>query len=137
MKKILFLFALIVATIAASAQLSPNDSLRASRALATLTNADTVNYVKKVPSTLSNGIVAVSFTVTRLSGTAAGSAAFQYSIDGSNWITDSTFTLSNAASQTFSFTKTSIPFSAYRVRLITSGTVTARGKGWLLYRKNY
>lgn len=112
----------------ASAQMTRTYS--ASKAV--LTNADTA----KISLEVDDNAKSVQVVVTRLSGTAAGRAVLKASNDGVNFIAvgPDTLTFSNQVTNTKFWTLSPLLYNQYQVEVITSGTVTASAKGYLLRR---
>ena len=70
-----------------------------------------------------NSVVAFHFKATKVSGTVAGSAKLQGSIDGTNWIdVGSAYTLTNVATNVAVFEPTKLSFRYYRLYVATTGT---------------
>lgn len=123
MKKLLFAL-----TIALTLSVFMTESVKAQSSVLvsstdTLTNADTANI--SLP-TATGGYYAVGIqaVVTKVSGTAAGTAIIQGSLDGTNWVNIGTDTLT-FANQTINTKVWAITPSVYqyhRVRFISSGT---------------
>ncbi len=86
----------------------------------TLVNTDaetfTVRMAKVYPT------VAIQAVVTKVSGTVAGYAISQVSVDGTNYVDLDTLTLTNVASQTKIWTYSNSPYLYHRVRFTSSGT---------------
>jgi hypothetical protein len=115
----------------------------ASGKLDTLTNVDTGYVQFTVPNNLD---FTFDFTVTKISGTVAGTALLQGSLDNSTWFTITGNTTYCASCQGASATVTNttgtkhyqwyVPHSAtnypfYQVQVISSGTMTASYNGTL------
>lgn len=87
----------------------------------TTSNADTnYVYIKSVGSHLK----AIQATVTKVSGTVAGTVILQGTVDGIAWVnvnTD-TLTLTDQATNTKVWVLTSTSYNSYRVQYKTSGT---------------
>lgn len=91
----------------------------------TLNNTETANIA--LPR-LTGGYYAIGIQalVTRVSGTAAGSAFVQGSLDGTNWVSVSdTLTFTNVASQTKIWAIATPVYEYYRVQFSSNGTVVA------------
>lgn len=108
-------------TIAVSAQKPITSKLNGD----TLTNADTV-YVTLTGEL--DGLAGIQVSITKISGTVAGNAILEGSIDGSAWVTvvADTLTFSNTALQSKVWSLSSNSYKTYRVRCITSGTQSCR-----------
>lgn len=131
MKKLLLLIAVLF-SIGAQAQYGARSYTYSAKD--TLTDAGTV-YAYLAPQGLitSTGAgieggytsLGIKLTLTRLSGTAAGSATLQVSNDFVNWSTHpsaSVFTLTNVAAQTAIWAIGDIDFKYYRIIVTGSGT---------------
>lgn len=66
--------------------------------------------------------VAFHLTAAKVSGTVAGNAIFEGSVDGTNYVTLQTTALTDVAVNTITYTPTALSFSFYRIRVTTSGT---------------
>jgi hypothetical protein len=70
-----------------------------------------------------NQAVAFHFKATKVSGTVAGSAKLQGSIDGTNWIdVGSAYTITDVATNVAVFEPTKLSFKYYRIYVATTGT---------------
>lgn len=101
----------------------------------TTTNADTV-YLVSPKLTSSYDVVTVQLNVTKISGTVAGNAEIQASLDGVNYSTvaEDTLTLTNGnSSKIWALGRSDYLY--YRVRVATSGTQSSAARGIILYRK--
>jgi hypothetical protein len=140
MKKIIFCLCALVALICfqsneIKAQVSFSQT--ASNPTGTITNAGTDTMTVSLNSTASN-IVGIQLTVTKTSGTVAGSGVLYSSIDGTNYVaTGDTATLTNVASQSFIFTKTNNVSKRYRWLVTGSGTMVATAASSLVVRSYY
>lgn len=120
---------LSVLLIAALAFIAPQANAQSSVLVSstdTLTNADTV-YISLPTATGGYYAVGIQAVVTRVSGTAAGTAIIQGSLDGTNYVdigTD-TLTFSNAVTNTKVWAITPSVYQYHRVKFISSGTVVA------------
>lgn len=131
MKKILFLL-LLVTTYTARAQRSTLMPLIAGD---TVVNAATVN--KSFTSTGGYSAVGVQAVINKVSGTVAGTATFQGSLDGTNWETiGSAFTLTNVATQAKAFTQSASPYTSYRVTFVGTGTMSAQVRLYYVQKKH-
>lgn len=66
--------------------------------------------------------VAFHLTAAKVSGTVAGNAIFEASIDNTNWVTLQTTALTDVSVNTITYTPSALSFSFYRIRVTTSGT---------------
>lgn len=98
-------------------------------------NADTT-FVTVSPT--SNAAVAFHLGATKVSGTVAGSATLQGSLDGTNWVAvDTAVTLTNVAYNLATFEPTKLSFVKYRIQVITSGTCKIKPiRGYWVQRGN-
>lgn len=87
--------------------------------------------------------VSVQFTVTKVSGTVAGTVSLLVSLDGTNFKAATlvnastalhTFTATDVASQNFVWALTSNPYAYYRVSYTGTGTMAATFTAKLLTR---
>ncbi len=134
MKKLIAIgvIAALVFTMPTFAQ--TNTATVMSPALDTLTNVDTSNLVLKVPG--SNNILTVQLNVVKLTGTTAGTATLQGSLDGLNYKDikgADTLTLANA-SQVFHWVQPRSNYLYYKVRTLGTGTQSTQLKAYLLFR---
>ncbi len=134
MKKLLFvllLFSISVASITPVASIA-QVSLTVSHT--PLTNGDTSYLTYRIPSTYSS--LAFSAVVTKTSGTVAGTAIPQASIDGVLYqdISKDTLTFSNKAINYKSWTFDKSYYLYYRVMVITTGSQVSVPTGKLLGR---
>jgi ABC-type maltose transport system permease subunit len=92
----------------------------------TLTNTDTA-FISLPTATGGYYAVGIQAVVSKVSGTVAGTAIIQGSLDGTNYVdigTD-TLTFSNVATNTKVWAITPSVYQYHRVRFISSGTVVA------------
>lgn len=129
MKKYLIGLCLILCAAVSKAQsaLAPSPD--------TLTNVDTSNMILKIPGAY-NEVLTFQLNVTKLSGTTAGSAYVQGSLDGVNYFTlPGTDTLTFANSNNFKvWVLPKSQFLWYRVRAIGSGTQSTKLNSLVLFR---
>lgn len=99
-----------------------------------LINADTV--VKDI--TLSSSLNGVIFqpVITRASGTAAGKVVFAQSIDGINYISTDSITLTNVLTNSTLISKSTPVSTNWRITFISSGTTALWPQLWYLPRKD-
>jgi hypothetical protein len=129
MKKLLFLFALVVSlTISATAQRATLIPIAAGDTISTSSSMDTVSKV----ITLTAGYSALGIQVvgTKVSGTITSKAYLYSSLDGNNYLlTDSATAFANSAgAQSVFFTKTTTPYVYYKVQVrqpTTAGSTEA------------
>lgn len=95
---------------------------------ATLTNADTVDLTQTVKGVY--GTISFQPVITKYSGTVAGTVLLQGSIDGNNFVDINTdvLTLSNQTTNTKVWTVEGSNYYYYRVRAISTGTLSAQAK---------
>lgn len=99
----------------------------------TVTNAET----EYLTLTIKGGydIVAIQYVAVKLSGTVAGTATLQGSLDGSNWIDIDTVTNTNVAAQTFDLSIAPNKWLYYRIACVGTGTMAARVYAYVLPRQ--
>lgn len=114
-----------VLLIAVLAFIAPNANAQSSVLIPstdTLTNTDTV-AIALPQATGGYYAVGIQAVVTKVSGTVAGTAIIQGSLDGTNWKTigSDTLTLSNVATNTHIWSITPSVYQYHRVYFISSG----------------
>lgn len=100
----------------------------------TVVNTATVNKV----FTASAGYrdIGVQAVITKISGTAGGTATFQGSLDNTNWENiGSAYTITDVASQAKAFTQTGNPYHYYRVKFTGTGTMSVQVRVYYVLRK--
>lgn len=109
-------------------------TLSVSAADDTLTNTQTGNLTLTANSP--RDVITFELKVVRVSGTAAGTAKLQGSLDGTTWYDiGSAFTITNTATQSNVWTVTPSNFIYYRVNVAASGTMVIAPTGKALIRK--
>lgn len=101
----------------------------------TLTNVDTSNMVLRIPGAY-NEVLTFQLNVRKLSGTTAGTAYVQGSLDGVNYFPlpgSDTLTFANSNNYK-AWVLAKSQFLWYRVRCIGSGTQSTELKALVLYR---
>jgi hypothetical protein len=122
MKKIMFLVALVIGfAMTSHAQSAVTMPLVAGD---TANNAGTVSKV--ISATAGYSAIGMKVKITKISGTLAGTAKFQGSVDNSDWDDiGSAFTVTDVASQFKYFTATGgAPYTYYRILVTGSGTMS-------------
>lgn len=135
MKKLFFALAFMLSVAAAQAQSYTLLSVWGATT-DSVTNTETTVLSKQIPG---KGTVTVQLNITRISGTAAGTAILQGSLDGTNYVTlhyatggattgvqNDSFTLTNVASQSVSWVINPSAYTYYRVSVTGSGTTLLR-----------
>lgn len=80
----------------------------------------------------------IAVTLTKISGTAGGSAILQSSNDGTNYFTvkgADTLSVSNVTTQSYGWTVSAPGFAYYRVSYTGTGSMSVQIKGYALLRK--
>ena len=90
----------------------------------TVTNTETEYLTMTVSSNWET--LTFQYVAVKLSGTVAGTATLQGSLDGTYWIDIDTFTNTNVATQTFATYLTPAKFKYYRLKCTGTGTMAAR-----------
>ncbi|GGG97350.1 hypothetical protein [Pedobacter zeae] len=82
-------------------------------------------------------VVTIQTVITKISGTVAGTVIIQGSLDGVNYTTIGTdsFTATDVASQSKSWSVNPSTFAYYRVSYTGAGTMSAKINSKLLFRK--
>lgn len=102
----------------------------------TVTNAETEYLTVTLKGTYD--VVTIQYVCNKLSGTVAGTATLQASLDNTNFIDLDTVTNTNVSAQTFIFnTSTTSPsrYLYYRVKCTGTGTMAARVYAYVLPRQ--
>lgn len=136
MKKILLVLVLFTVSYSIKAQTLMTGSAD------TVTNTATkTNYLQLKESF---GTVTIQTTVTKISGTVAGTITLKGSLDGTNYATidtlacvtnKNTFATTNVASQSTAFIVDHSPYLYYMVSYTGSGTMSASISSYILGRK--
>ena len=132
MKKILSILVLSVACLSAKAQST------SSPAIDTVTNAATENL--QSPSKYfagSDGVWTAGVVATRISGTAAGYAILQATVDGTNWAplrgtSADSVVITNTASQFKNWYISGYKPKDVRIQVVGSGTQSLQVKGYFI-----
>lgn len=145
MKKLLLLFVMLVGIASFGQVTGPKLSYASvGHLLSTPTHAatDTItNTTVKYQYAIVNGSnvhFTIQATLTKISGTVAGTVKPQGSVDGVNYVDISgitAFTLTDVASQTCAFPIIASPYQYYRVVVTPSGTQSTKIYSWGLVRK--
>lgn len=135
MKKILSLLLLAVLMAFSNNTHAQTPSLLPLIAGDTVVNTATVN--KQITASAGYSAVGVQAVITKISGTVAGTATFQGSLDNTNWETiGSAFTMTNVATQAKLFVQSGgSPYHYYRVSFVGSGTMSASVRIYYVVRK--
>jgi hypothetical protein len=108
--------------------------LSVSAAEDTLTDAGTSNLTTTIQGQRS--VITFQLSVSRVSGTAAGTAKLQGSINGTNFFDiGSAYTITNVASQHNVWIVTQSPYTFYRINIVGAGTQVIAPTGKALIRK--
>jgi len=98
----------------------------------TCVNTDTT-IISLTPT--SNDVVSFFVKANKVSGTVAGKIYYQTSLDGTNWFTQDSTTLSNIAYNLGRYSPTILVWAQYRAQVTTSGTCKINGiRGYNLRR---
>lgn len=127
MKKVIGFLVLLAMTFAVHAQ-----SYQGKIADTTITNAGAPAYAVTVAGAKSN--VTFGYNITKTSGTVAGTIVLSGSVDGTNYATLNTYTLTDASVNT-SISYAYNGYAKYKVTVNQTGTDVANYKIWLLYRR--
>lgn len=101
----------------------------------TIVNTGTETATLKLADSWNN--VAVQVIVTKLSGTVGGTVTLMGSLDGTNYVSASTDTLTptNVTTNTFIWNVTPSKYLYYRIKYVGTGTMAATMAGYVLPRK--
>lgn len=100
----------------------------------TVTNAETETLTLTVKGAYD--VLTFQYVCVKQSGTVAGTATLQGSLDGSNWIAIDTVTNTNVATQTFAMFDNPDKYVYYRVVCTGTGTMAARVYCYVLGRNH-
>jgi hypothetical protein len=134
MRKLIFLACLAV-SLMVNAQVPKNDLIAVSHGDTTGTYNTTAIYLD-LPNCNYSAAASFQIKIARLSGTTAGYAVMQYSVDGSQWISgvasgDSVALLNSSADTCVVLTYTKLYGKYHRIKIACSGTHTSRyGVAW-------
>ncbi len=137
MKKVLIILVLCVAGMVTHAQSIVQNLVSLPASGSHLTDTITNTGVVPIGSPLVAGAaqnITVTATFTKLTGTVAGTAVLQGSLNGVDFTAASgtSYTVTDLATQTTSWILTGKPFQYYRVQVTGSGTSTYTVKGQVL-----
>jgi hypothetical protein len=132
MKKLIFLFALVVGLITTS--FAQSATLLPLIAGDSIIDAGTVT--KTISTTAGYSAIGIQPVVTKISGTVAGTVILYYSLDNVNYkSTGDTLTLANVTTNSAVFAKVTAPATYYRVVATGTGTMSARLRLYYVLRK--
>lgn len=97
---------------------------------ATVTNAVAQSVVKEVTGVSKS--VTVQFVVSKVSGTIAGKAYVQVSLDGTNYVSIDSMTLTDITTNSQATEIADNPYRFYKVLVVGSGTMSATLNGYIL-----
>lgn len=134
MKKLLFILIVSLATMFAAQETKAQGVQKLPTVSAdTLVNADTVTKVIRITGNFQ--AIAIQPIITRLSGTAAGSVVLEGSVDGVNYVSlGDTLSVTNQVTNTAVWSKGYAIYPYYRIRAISSGTVSQVLNVWYVVR---
>ncbi len=101
----------------------------------TVVNTETEYLLYKAQT---NYLVSIQLQVTELSGTTAGTATIQASIDGVSYVAipgQTVDTLTDVTSQGYLWSFSPSPYIYYRIAITGSGTMAARVYGYMVSKK--
>lgn len=123
MKKFLFILFVLSLSVAMNAQNATLMPLAAGDTLAQSASSDTVTKV--IRATAGYSAIGIQVNMTKLSGTGSGKAYLEGSLDGTNYVlTDSSSAFTDITTNVAQFSKTSAPWTYYRVRVRPMGAAT-------------
>jgi hypothetical protein len=135
MKKIFLLFALTFGVLFTQAQSVNADYNGLLKAATTLTNAATDSTLVTIPG--SRSAITFKYSVSKTSGTVAGTIVLQYKLTNlasEPWHTYNTYTLTDATAVNV-VTLTNNPALRWKILTTTTGTQVSVHRQFLLYRK--
>lgn len=142
MKKIVFLLLVITGLFAAkaTAQSATRMPIAAGDTISTSATLDTVTKI--FTATGPYHTLGLQVVTTKVSGTVAGKAYVYSSLDGTNYtLTDSSGAFTDITTNTAFFTKTSVPYTYYKVELRSAtgapSTQINAVKVYYVFRRSY
>lgn len=142
MKKILLIGLLLCSYVAVTAQLrTMYNSLGTNLTTDTCTNAGVATVTSRIIPGGGSAVTTINLTLTKISGTVAGTITIQGSMDGTVWkalntpntqTALATATATDVASNTFHWILSGNPFPYYRASWTGSGTMAATIAGVVL-----
>lgn len=142
MKKIVFLLIVVTSLFTAkvNAQSATLMALVAGDSISTSASKDTVDKV--LTATGPYHTMGIQVVTTKISGTVAGKAYLYSSIDGTNYtVTDSSAAFTDVTTNTAFFTKTSVPYTYYKVQVRAAdganSTQVNRVRVYYVFRRSY
>lgn len=129
MKKILLALSIIAATSSFSQSINSVVTMTGSGDTLVNTTADNVLY----PITAGYENISIEAVVTKISGTVAGTAILQGSIDGVNYkdLNTDTLTLTNVTTNKYIWAITFSPYKYYKINYVGVGTMSAKIYGYI------
>lgn len=128
MKKFAFLLATLFALFAVS-DVQAQKTANLKSVLYPTSNTDTVansgNREQKIASVAYSPVGKIEVTVTKVSGTVAGSVVASGSVDGTTWFPLDTLTATNVASQTLHLDIGATKYWFYKIKHTGTGTMNA------------
>lgn len=137
MNKLFFLSTLLVllAFVGQAQQKFPNTSTTGVTGKDSLTNVDTVYSTWQGSNNIS--LVTLQLNIVSKSGTIAGKAYVQGSVDGVYWTNFDSTTFVAGSVYTAFFKYTSAPYVFYRLQSLSTGTQVSYVRAYGLFRKTY
>ena len=124
MKKLIFLFALVIAfSTVTNAQRAKQIPVVAGDTVSTSTSLDTVSKV--ISATAGYSAIGIQVVGTRISGTVTAKAYLYGSLDGSNYIITDSSAAFTTGTVSYAFLKTTSPYTHYKVQVRTVGTTAS------------
>lgn len=121
---------LILIAVTALFALGLNAQVLMTGSPATITNTTPASVTKEVTGVSSS--VSVQFVVTKVSGTIAGKAYVQVSLDGTNYVSIDSMTLTDVATNSQTTEIADNPYRFYKVQVVGSGTMAGTLSGYIL-----
>lgn len=138
MRKLILIALIGIVSMSVNAQVSTVQSLYSNAASGvkltdTVTNTGTVTMSSAIVKGAPNQTT-VTATFTKLTGTVAGTATLQGSLNATDWVSASatSYTVTDLATQSTSWPLTGKNYLYYRVNVVGSGTSTYTVKGQVL-----
>lgn len=142
MKKIVFLFMVITGLFTAKSQAQSETRMGTVFGDTVITSGSKDTVIKSFTATGPYNTLGIQVVTTKVSGTVVGKAYLYSSLDGINYtVTDSSSAFADQTTNVAIFTKTSVPYTYYRIHVRTAdGTNSTQSnavKVYYVFRRNY
>lgn len=140
MKKLIIALLVMIVSVTSFSQSATLMTLVAGDSVSTSASKDTVQKI--ITATGPYHTLGIQVVTTKISGTVVGKAYLYSSIDGTNYsVTDSSAAFTDVTTNTAVFTKTSVPYTYYRVDVRSAdgavSTQVNRVRVYYVFRRSY